>query len=39
MADNAIVISEADLQRVLQAMRRSQRPMTIDELVEVLRAG
>lgn len=37
MADTAI--SDADLQRLLQALRRGQRPMTLDELVELLRAG
>lgn len=39
MVDTVNAISEADLQRLLQAMRRSLRPMTIDELVELLRAG
>lgn len=39
MVEAETVISDADLQRLLQAMRRSQRPMTLDEMVEVLRAG
>ena len=39
MADRAIAISEADLQRLLQAIRRGQRPLTLDELVELLLQG
>lgn len=30
-------IGEADLQRLLQIMRRDQRPLTLDELVAILR--
>ena len=37
--DDQVVISEAELQLLLQAMRRRQRPMTIDELIAVLREG
>jgi len=37
MARRTIEISETDLQRILQAMHRSQRPMTLDEMVELLR--
>jgi hypothetical protein len=37
--DEQVVISEAELQLLLQAMRRRQRPMTLDELVAVLREG
>lgn len=32
-----IEISEADLQRLLLVMRRKQQPMTLDELIAVLR--
>lgn len=39
MVDRTVEISDADLQRLLQAMRRSQRPMTLDELIELLRNG
>ena len=42
MADRAVdefVLSEADLQLLLQAMRRRQRPMTLDEMIVVLREG
>ncbi len=39
MVDRTVAISDADLQRLLQAMRRSQRPMTLDELIELLRNG
>lgn len=35
--ESTIEISEADLQRLLLAMRRRQQPMTLDELIEVLR--
>lgn len=34
-----IEITEADLQALLAAMRRRQGPMTLEELLEVLRAG
>lgn len=42
MADGAaavIEISESDLQRLLLAMRRGQRPLTLDEMVELLQQG
>ncbi len=39
MVDSAVVISDADLQRLLQVLRRGQRPMTLDELLDLLRAG
>ena len=38
MVDRTVEISDADLQRLLQAMRRSQRPMTLDELIELLQS-
>lgn len=34
-----VTLTEADLQRLLLAMRRSQRPLTLDEMVALLRAG
>jgi len=42
MADGAaatIEIGEGDLQRLLLAMRRGQRPLTLDEMVELLQQG
>lgn len=39
MMESRVEISEADLQRLLLAMRRKQQPMTLDELIEVLREG
>ena len=42
MADVAageVILTEADMQLLLQAMRRRQKPMTLDELVAVLREG
>ncbi|HET8631866.1 MAG TPA: hypothetical protein VFL91_30950 [Thermomicrobiales bacterium] len=36
--DQAVEITEAEVQRLLLAMRRSQRPMTLDDLVELLRS-
>ena len=39
VAGNQIVFTEADLHLLLQAMRRRQRPMTLDELIAVLREG
>jgi hypothetical protein len=42
MADGAaatIEIGESDLQRLLLAMRRGQRPLTLDEMVELLQQG
>jgi hypothetical protein len=37
MPEREIVITEADLQRIFQAFRRSLQPLTLDELVELLR--
>lgn len=39
MVERGIEITEADLQRLLQAIRRGQRPLTLDEMVELLRQG
>ena len=39
MMDRGATITEADLQRILQAMRRGGRPLTLDEMAELLRAG
>jgi hypothetical protein len=36
--DRAVEVTDAEMQRLLLAMRRSQRPMTLDELVELLRS-
>ena len=38
MPDREIEISEADLQRLLQAFRRSLQPLTLDQLVDLLRS-
>ncbi len=38
MPEREIVITEADLQRLLQAFRRALQPLTLDELVDILRA-
>jgi hypothetical protein len=37
MPERDIVITEADLQRILQAFRRTAQPLTLDELVALLR--
>jgi hypothetical protein len=37
MPEREVVITEADLQRILQAFRRALHPLTLDELVELLR--
>ena len=37
MPEREIEITEADLQRLLQAFRRTLQPLTLDELVELLR--
>jgi len=37
MPEREIVITEADLQRILQAFRRTVHPLTLAELVELLR--
>ncbi len=37
MPEREIVITEADLQRLLQAFRRGLQPLTLDELVAILR--
>jgi hypothetical protein len=39
MDEREIEISEAMLQRLLQAFRRRMKPQTLDELVEILRQG
>lgn len=39
MAEGEIEITEATLQRLLQAFRRSLRPLTLDELVEIAQRG
>lgn len=35
--DRDVEISDAEMQRLLLALRRGQRPMTLDQLVELLR--
>ena len=37
MVEREVEITEAMLQRLLQAFRRGLRPLTLDELVELLR--
>jgi hypothetical protein len=37
MPEREITISDADLQRLIQAFRRSLRPLTLDQLIEILR--
>jgi hypothetical protein len=37
MASQAVEIDEADLQRLLEEMRRRQRPLTLDDMVALLR--
>ncbi len=37
MPEREIVITEADLQRLLQAFRRALQPLILDELVDILR--
>jgi hypothetical protein len=37
MPEREIVITEADFQRIFQAFRRGLQPLTLDELVELLR--
>lgn len=37
MPEREIAITDADLQRLLQAFRRSLRPLTLDQLIEILR--
>ena len=37
MPEREIVITEADLQSLLQAFRRGLHPLTLDELVAILR--
>jgi len=37
MPEREVVITEADLQRILLAFRRTAQPLTIAELVELLR--
>ena len=37
MPERDTAITDADLQRLLQAFRRSLRPLTLDQLVELLR--
>jgi len=39
MDEREIDITEAMLQRLLQAFRRGMRPQTLDELLEILRQG
>ena len=39
MDEREIEITEAMLQRLLQAFRRGMKPQTLDEMVEVLRRG
>lgn len=38
MPEREIEISDADLQRLLQAFRRSLQPLTLDQLVDLLRS-
>jgi len=37
MPEREIAITDADLQRLIQAFRRSLQPLTLDQLVELLR--
>jgi hypothetical protein len=37
MPEREVVITEVDLQRILQAFRRTAQPLTLAELVELLR--
>lgn len=39
MDEREVEITEAMLQRLLQAFRRGLKPQTLDELVELLRRG
>lgn len=39
MDERKIEITEAQMQRLLQAFRRGFKPQTLDELVEILRRG
>lgn len=39
MAQREIVLEDAMLQRLLQAMRRGLRPLTLDEMAAILRNG
>jgi hypothetical protein len=39
MVERDVEITEAMLQRLLQAFRRGLRPLTLDEMVELLRNG
>ncbi len=39
MDERGIEITEAMLQRLLQAFRRGMKPQTLDELVELLQQG
>ena len=37
MPEREIAITDADLQRLIQAFRRSLQPLTLDQLIEILR--
>jgi len=39
MDERQIEITEAMLQRLLQAFRRGMKPQTLEEMVEILRQG
>lgn len=38
MPEREIAITEADLQRLLQAFRRTLQPLTLDQLIGLLRS-
>ncbi len=39
MPEREVEITEAMLQRLMQAFRRGMRPLTLDEMVEILQRG